>query len=101
MPWFGVRSIIHLEFDDLYEERVTLWEAASFDDAIALAEEEALHYATGVDGEHLGLSQAFEIAGAPGQGCEVFSLIRESELEPDAYLDAFFDTGAERQREAD
>jgi hypothetical protein len=100
VAWFGVRSIIHLEFDDLYEERVTLWQAESFDDAIAMAESEAVQYATGIDGEHLGLSQAFEIDGTPGQGTEVFSLIRESELGPDEYLDAFFDTGSERQREA-
>jgi len=33
-------------------------------------------------------------------GAEVFSLLRESDLEPDAYLDAFFDTGTERQTES-
>ena len=30
-------------------------------------------------------------------GAEVFSLLRESSLQPGDYLEAFFDTGAERQ----
>jgi hypothetical protein len=30
-------------------------------------------------------------------GVEVFSLIRRSKLSPEAYLDRFFDTGAEFQ----
>jgi hypothetical protein len=100
VAWYGVRTVVHLEFDDLYEERVTLWQAESFDEALALAEEEADRYAASVDGEHLGLCQAFELAGRPGHGVEAFSLVRESDLGPDAYLDGFFDTGAERQRQA-
>lgn len=97
--WFAVRCVVHLEFDDLYEERVTLWHSASFDDAVATAEAEAEAYAAAHDGEYLGLAQAFEIEGTPGHGAEVFSLIRECDLSPDAYLDQFFDTGLERQRE--
>lgn len=97
--WFAVRCVVHLDFDDLYEERVTLWHEASFDDAVASAEAEAEAYAAEHDGEYLGLAQAFEIEGAPGHGVEVFSLIRECPLPPDAYLDQFFDTGLERQRE--
>lgn len=34
---------------------------------------------------------------APRDGAEVFSLMRDSDLEPDDYLDAFFSTGNERQ----
>jgi len=97
--WFAVRTVVHLEFDDLYEERVTLWHTASFDDAVTEAEAEAEQYAVEHDGEYLGLAQAFEIDGTPGHGVEVFSLIRECPLPPDAYLDQFFDTGLERQRE--
>jgi hypothetical protein len=37
----------------------------------------------------------------PGQGAEIFSLLRDSELEPDEYLDAFFDTGTEREASLD
>jgi hypothetical protein len=34
-----------------------------------------------------------------GNGIELFSLLRESDLEPSAYLDHFHDTGTERQTE--
>jgi hypothetical protein len=79
-----------------YEERLTVWQAASADDAIALAEAEAARHATkGI--EYAGLAQSYQLHGPLGQGVEVFSLIRDSALEIDDYLDTFFDTGAERQ----
>jgi hypothetical protein len=34
----------------------------------------------------------------PADGAEVFSLIRESELNPAEYLDSHFDTGLEHQQ---
>jgi hypothetical protein len=46
---------------------------------------------------YLGLAQAYRLADDVGHGAEVYSLIRDSDLEPEAYLDAYFDTGAERQ----
>lgn len=33
----------------------------------------------------------------PGHGAEVFSLLRDSHLEGDEYIQAFFATGSERQ----
>ena len=33
----------------------------------------------------------------PSEAAEVFSLMRDSNLEPDAYVDRFFNTGRERQ----
>jgi hypothetical protein len=96
MGAFGVRHVI--AHSGGYEERVTLWEAASEDQAIALAEAEAADYATKVDGRSLGLFQSYRLADPAGQGREVFSLIRSSDLAPDEYFDAFFDTGDDRQR---
>lgn len=105
--WFGVRCLFRLtgfartEGGDphVYEERVTLWQAASLDEAIALAETEAADYADAASGnEYLGLAQANALLDEPIHGAEVFSLLRESPLRPDAYLDAFFDTGTERQQ---
>ncbi len=82
----------------LYEERITLWQASSIDQAIELAEEEAAAYASDGD-EFLCYSQAYALdESIPASGVEIFSLLRESDLEPEQYLDAFFDTGAERQR---
>ena len=78
-----------------FEERVTIWQASDFDSAIELAETEAMDYATILDAKYVGLAQAYRIEGTPGQGTEVFSLIRRSELAPREYLNAFFDTGRE------
>lgn len=82
----------------LYEERITLWRAESIDHAIELAEEEAEAYATDGDA-FLHFLQAYALYDEIlASGVEAFSLLRESDLEPDAYIDAFFDTGAERER---
>jgi hypothetical protein len=98
--WFGVRCIVaHPESS--YEERITLWQADSFDEAVAMAEADAEAYAEDSGATFLGFAQAFVMAEAPGHGSEVFCLERESELEPDEYLDAFFDTGAEREASLD
>jgi hypothetical protein len=83
----------------LYEERITLWKAESLDEAIELAEMEAKVYAGG-ERQYLDLLQAFWLSEEfilPHQGVEVFSLLRESDLEPKAYLDTFFESGFERQ----
>jgi hypothetical protein len=101
--WYSVRCVFRSDSDDgnLYEERITLWNAASLDDAIALAEVEAAEYAKSTEVEHLGLAQAYWLPASPGIGVGVFSLMRESTLDPDAYLDLFFDTGNERQTNSD
>ena len=79
MEWFAVRHVI--EHSGAYEERVTLWEAAT---------------ATG--GEALDLFQSYRLADPPTHGREVFSLIRTNSLPPEQYLDTFFDSGQEHQR---
>ncbi|MEO3927862.1 hypothetical protein ABGB07_28925 [Micromonosporaceae bacterium B7E4] len=69
-----------------------------FDQAIALAEAEALGYAAEQpDTISAGLAQAYRMFDEPGHGAEIFSLVRESELDPRAYLTAFFDAGEEIQ----
>ena len=82
----------------LYEERITLWQAESIDDAIEMGEREAHAYA-GDSSTYLGLCQSYWLADpVPVTGVEVFSLLRESDLEPEAYIDTFFDNGDEHQR---
>lgn len=80
-----------------------MWRAASVDEAITKAEAEAATYAAVIEDapdEYLGLAQAYALSDTPGSdGAEVFSLIRGSELDAEDYLDAFFDTGREYQRE--
>jgi hypothetical protein len=91
------------EGDRTYEERVTIWQADSFDRAIERAELEAAEYAETLDAEHLGLAQAFHLAvdDRPlASGDEVFSLMRDNALSADHYIAAFFATGAEHQTRA-
>ena len=81
---------------------MTIWAAADLGGAIVLAEEEAKSYAASNGLHYLGYVQVYAIPSAElDVGIEVFSLIRESNLEPDEYLTSFFDTGRERQRYVD
>ncbi len=111
--WFAVRCVLALtpEPDDSavngtrpYEERLTLWFADSAEEAIELAESETREYLAAVDElDDAGplVSQSYELEGEPGHGLEVFSLVRSSTLSPDEYVDRFFDTGDEHQRDAE
>ena len=49
------------------------------------------------------LAQAFHLAveGSVDEGDEIFSLMRESTLEPSAYIDRYLDTGNEQQGKAE
>jgi hypothetical protein len=97
--WYAVRCILHLPELPAYEERITLWRATAFDHAISLAEAEVAEQVEILSPSvvYTGLAQAFRLFDEPASGAEVFSLIRESRLEPADYLSAFFDTGTERQ----
>lgn len=103
--WFAVRCVFATgwptDSPQAYEERITLWRAATFDQAIEKAEADALEYARGIEeapDTYLGIAQAYKFDGPPGEGVEVFSLIRRSPLAADDYINAFFDTGDEYQR---
>jgi len=102
--WFSVRTIVHRGREGVYEERITLWRRADADDAADAALIESAEYAADIGGTDCGLAQVYEPYGdavgglrAPADGCEVFSLVRQSDLTPGSYLDAFFDTGREQQ----
>jgi hypothetical protein len=106
--WFGVRTFTHNgpwpdgSHGPSYEERVTLWRASSPEEAIELAIAESESYAEDLSDSanpvvDVGLAQSYELPYPPRAGAEVFSLIRYSDLEPAAYMEHFFDTGAEVQ----
>jgi hypothetical protein len=106
--WFGVRSVFQHQRQDispgsnLYEERVVIVRAADFATALGKAESEAGEYACDDDVQFLGFSQAFEIYEDPSSPpAEVFSLMRESPLDAEAYIDSFFSTGSEREKDKD
>lgn len=104
LEWFGVRCVFAWSGWEgkPYEERITLWRARSLDHAIELAEHEAEGYAADIGAQYLHLSQAYAITegGEIGSGTEVFSLLRDSDLAPDEYIDAFFETGREHIQES-
>jgi hypothetical protein len=71
--------------------------------AIERAESEAREYATSITDSpdtYLSLAQAYRQPDVPGDGAEVFSLVRVSKLKPTAYIDRFFDTGKEREQQS-
>jgi hypothetical protein len=97
--WFGVRCLFQWRGQGCFEERITMWRATSFEEAIRKAEFEAANYADTNDLIYLGLAQGFWVfEDRITDGTEVFSLVRESDLDVESYLDAFYDSGSERQR---
>jgi hypothetical protein len=97
--WFSVRCLFRFPNGSggTYEERITLWRAAGFADAVKLAEAEAADFAAGTGAEYIGLAQAYALDDEPTHGSEIFSLMRDSDLGSEGYLNMFFDTGDERQ----
>ena len=99
--WYAVRSLFHVpdDADGGYEERITLWQAADLDDALARAAAEAAEYAEFAGVTYLSdFAQSYPLADSPPRdGVEVFSLTRSSQLPPQPYVEQFFDTGRERQ----
>ena len=106
LGWYSVRCVFAFgspagSAPATYEERITLWCARSAEEAIARAEAEALEYVALLEeppSTYTGLAQCYQLADEPGDRAEVFSLMRDSQLEPDDYVDGFFETGRERQR---
>ena len=84
-----------------YEERITLWKSSNIDEAIRLAEQEAMIYMDSKSRKCVILLQAFELYDELGEflnGIEVFSLIRDSDLPPSKYRRRHFATGHEHER---
>jgi hypothetical protein len=101
--WYSVRCVFQwTSYEEKpYEERITLWRATSIEEAVELAEKEAFEYAkSGYEMAYLEFAQGFALDEdeEPGHGVEVFSLIRDSELPQNEYLDKFFATGEEHLR---
>lgn len=76
---------------------MTLWKAPTFEAAEQRAEAASAEYVSVVGGELLEFAQVYRLAEFPADGAEVFSLMRDSDLDADQYLSTFFDTGSERE----
>jgi hypothetical protein len=96
--WFSVRCLFRAgsnkawgphdlkRGESAYEERITLWQAESADEAIRLAENDARTYEAQIEVEYLGLAQSYRIPNPVDHGGEVFSLVRRSTLLPTDYI---------------
>lgn len=106
--WYGVKTLfrtrtvgrprnVDANYDreaTLVEERVVLFRARNFDEAIDKAEAEAKQYVAGtprnrygqrIRQQYLGCCEAFMMFDDPGAGCEVFS---STQLVPESVSDA-------------
>ena len=102
LAWYAVRCVFAsappAAGGNRYEERITLWRATTAEHAIQRAEAEATAYANTITGTPDTFLESYWLHDEPADGTEIFSLIRDSNLEPTAYLDTFFDTGNEREQ---
>jgi hypothetical protein len=100
-PWYGVRLVYRLtgSRDPTYEERILIVRASDANSAIVRAETLSRESYESESTIYTGYAMAFHIfdecGDSLGDGVEVFSLIRKSNLEVGAYLDRFHDTGNE------
>jgi hypothetical protein len=88
--WYSARCLFRR--DRTYQERLTLWWAATFQVAAELAETDARQFAAAHGWDYLDYVALYEItiqSGAPGQGDEVYSLYRFTDLGPRAYQRRF------------
>lgn len=81
-----------------YEERIIVLRADNLADAIKRAEKEAHGYAAGLEGvEYTGFVAAYDLGEDKITDCsEVYSILRDSNLEAEAFLDRYYDDGSER-----
>ena len=76
----------------IYEERVVLLKANSFDEAVERAEKEAEDYCRDLDGcKYAGYVNVFHLYDSKlGDGTEIFSSMQKSDLRPKDYLDLHY-----------
>lgn len=97
-PWYAVRCIFRWKSPKaerpgcmIYEERIVVVRAHSFEEAHERGEAEAHEYAADGDIELLDQSEVFHLFERKiTDRTEVFSKLRESPLLPDEYVERFF-----------
>jgi hypothetical protein len=101
-PWFAVKCLFShpdraSDADgNLYEERITIWRASTFEEAFALAEAEAREYAAD-DCQFVRAAQAFHLfEESVRHGSEVWSVMRGSHMQPELYIETFCATPRDR-----
>jgi hypothetical protein len=94
--WFAVQCFFLIEAGSVvaergqaYEERITLWQAVDADEAIGKASRAADDYAAEGGFQRVDYVTSYEMFEPPGEGSEVWSLMRDSWLPPEEYVERF------------
>jgi Domain of unknown function (DUF4288) len=98
--WFAVRCFFLIEAGSvasvlsergqMYEERITIWQAESSEEAFEKAFAEADRYAAEASGtELIDYATSYELYDPPADGAEVWSLMRDSWLPPKEYIERY------------
>ena len=99
--WYAARCVFRYdalsdeEPGPVFEERVTLHRAGSFEEAFEKAESAAREYEKEGGPEFVDCTDVYHLFDEPADGAEVFSLLRIADMEPGEYLRRFFQTGGE------
>jgi len=101
-PWYAVKCIFshpsraREKEGHLYEERITLWKANSWNEAFEKAKEEAKKYEE-EDCIFIKALEAFHLFDQKvGNGTEVWSVMRSSHFDAETYMKTFCMSGHER-----
>lgn len=98
-PWYAVRCLLKDESNTIYEERTILVRAASDHEAIEKAEKDALKHAKILNMEYQFYADSYHLSDENiGEYTEVFSLMRESDIDRDAYVNRYLDSGNELRK---
>jgi hypothetical protein len=87
-PWYSVKSLFRDENANVYEERVVLFRADSFEEAENKGVKEAEEYVINLDNtEFVKVIDVFHMFDEIlGEGIEVYSLMTDSDLSADEYI---------------
>ena len=104
MSWYSAKCVFRHNAPTgpsgkfVYEERIIVLRADDLDEAIRRVEEEAHEYSAGLEGvEFTGFVAAYDLGlDEIDDLSEVYSILRDSDLEAEAFLDRYYDDGSER-----
>ena len=103
--WYGIKCLVeHSGLSGepgllVYEERIVIFRASGFDQAIERAEREVADYAQRNGARYIGYCNAYKIdAPAIEDGTEVYSLMREVPLSPGEFITRYYDDGTDKHR---
>ena len=105
--WFGAKTLYsHVGLagpkskKKVYEERVVVFRARDEDEAMALAEEEARKYVANLKNtRYMGYVMLYiTMENVIRSGTEVYSLMRQTDLKPRAFMGRYHDAKSARAR---